>query len=125
MVLTFCSEPPAAFGYGRTANDFIGEPEAPHISPLTSVPRVERMGMEAFSITALRHPLNLSTAHASVEAVDGAPLRTRRADVRGGRTSEARPPTPLETGVGGSENTPHSDVGDGGRRSCSSGSYSS
>jgi len=57
--------------------------------------------------------------------MDGATLRTRRADVRGGRTSETRPPLAVETVMGGSEHTPSSDLGDGGCRSRSTGSYSS
>src|SRR5688572_21156138 len=36
-------------------------------------------------------------------AVEGATLRASRADVRGGRTSEARPGSPVESGEDGSE----------------------
>ncbi len=38
-----------------------------------------------------------------VGAVHSAALRARRADVRCGRTSEARPPMPAQSGMGGSE----------------------
>jgi len=51
--------------------------------------------------------------------------RTCRAGVRSGRPSEARPSMLAESSMGGSENAPHSDVGDGGRRSQAAASYSS
>ncbi len=61
----------------------------------------------------------------SVGVVTMAPLWGRRAGVRRGRRSEARPPMAAESAMGGSEHTPNSDLGDGGRRSRSSASYSS
>ncbi len=61
----------------------------------------------------------------SVGVVNMAPLRGRRAGVRRGRMSEARPLMAAESAMGGSEYAPNSDLGDGGRRSRSSASYSS
>jgi len=65
------------------------------------------------------------SGHGGVEVVEKATLWDRRADVRSGRTGEARPPLPVGIRHGRIGEPPHSDVGAGGSRSRSTGRYSS